>query len=109
MPDRNGLMNANTGALISDAEIDAVAKYVAGGMKGTSGADVFAGTCAACHGADGKGMESVAPSIAEFNPTLVANVLKHGKKGSIGAMPAFNNLTETQAKALGAYVTDLSK
>jgi cytochrome c oxidase cbb3-type subunit III len=109
MPDRNGLMNANTGALITDAEIDAVSKYVAGGMKGTAGADVFAGTCAACHGADGKGIDMVGPSLADYNPTLVANVLKHGKKGAIGAMPAFNNLTETQVKALGAYVTDLSK
>lgn len=109
MPDRNGLMNANTGALITDAEIDAVAKYVAGGMKGTEGADVFAGVCASCHGADGKGTDMVAPSIAEFNPTLVANVLKHGKKGAIGQMPAFNNLTPAQVKALGAYVTGLSK
>ena len=109
MPDRNGLMNANTGALVTDAEIDAVAKYVAGGMKSTEGADVFAGTCAACHGPDGKGIDMVGPSIAEFNPTLVANVLKHGKKGAIGAMPAFNNLTEAQVKALGAYVTGLSK
>ncbi|MDD5052254.1 MAG: c-type cytochrome [Sulfuricurvum sp.] len=109
MPDRNGLMNANTGALITDAEIDAVTKYVAGGLKGTEGADVFAGVCAACHGPDGKGMDMVAPSIAEFNPTLIANVLKHGKKGAIGQMPAFNNLTEVQVKALGAYVTSLSK
>ncbi len=109
MPDRNGLMNANTGALITDAEIDAVSKYVAGGLKGTEGADVFAGTCAACHGADGKGIDMVGPSLADYNPTLVANVLKHGKKGAIGAMPAFNNLTEVQVKALGAYVTDLSK
>lgn len=109
MPDRNGLMNANTGALITDAEIDKVAKYVAGGMKGTEGADVFAGTCASCHSADGKGTDMVAPSIAEFNPTLVANVLKHGKKGAIGQMPAFNNLTPAQVKALGAYITSLSK
>ncbi|HZF71379.1 c-type cytochrome [Sulfuricurvum sp.] len=109
MPDRNGLMNANTGALITDAEIDSVTKYVAGGMKGTAGADVFAGVCAACHGPDGKGMDMVAPNIAEFNPTLIANVLKHGKKGVIGQMPAFNNLTEVQVKALGAYVTGLSK
>jgi cytochrome c oxidase cbb3-type subunit III len=109
MPDRNGLMNVNTNALITDAEIDAVAEYVAGGLKGTKGADVFAGVCAACHGPDGKGMEMVAPSIAVFNPTLVTNILKHGKKGAIGTMPAFNNLTEVQAKALGAYVTDISK
>jgi cytochrome c oxidase cbb3-type subunit 3 len=109
MPDRNGLMNANTGALITDAEIAKVAAYVAGGMKGTEGADVFAGTCAACHAPDGKGTDMVAPSIAEFNPTLIANVLKHGKKGAIGQMPAFNNLTPAQVKALGAYVTSLSK
>lgn len=109
MPDRNGLMNANTGALITDAEIDKVAKYVAGGMKGTEGADVFAGTCASCHAADGKGTDMVAPNIAEYNPTLVANVMKHGKKGAIGQMPAFNNLTPAQVKALGAYITSLSK
>lgn len=108
MPDRNGLFNNNTGALITDSEIDAVSKFVANGMKG-EGADVFAGTCAACHGDDGKGLDMVGPSIAQFNPTLVANVLAHGKKGSIGTMPAFNNLTDIQVKAIGAYVTDISK
>ncbi|MFZ3054338.1 MAG: c-type cytochrome [Sulfuricurvum sp.] len=109
MPDRNGLMNANTNALVTDAEIDAVAKYVAGGLKGTEGADVFAGTCAACHGPDGKGMEMVAPNIAEMSPSMVDMVLRHGKKGAIGAMPAFTNLTEVQYKALDAYVASLSK
>lgn len=108
MPDRNGLFNMNTGALITDAEIATVAKYVANGMKG-AGEDVFQGTCAACHGSDGKGMEFVAPSIANFNPELVATVLKHGKKGAIGAMPAFDLLNEQQIKAVGAYVTSLSK
>lgn len=106
MPDRNGLFNMNTGALITDAEIEAVSKYVASGMKG-AGADVFAGTCAACHGGDGKGMEFVAPNIAEFTPELVATVSKHGKKGAIGTMPAFNNFTEPQVQALGAYISSL--
>jgi len=109
MPDRNGLMNTNTNALITDAEIDAVSKYVAGGLKATEGADVFAGTCAACHGADGKGMEMVAPNIAEMSPSMVDMVLKHGKKGALGTMPAFNNLTEVQHKAAAAYVASLSK
>lgn len=109
MPDRNGLINTKTGMPISDAEIDAVAKYVSSGMKGTTGADVFAGVCASCHGVDGKGMDMVAPNIAEMTPTLVANVLANGKKGGIGKMPAFTNLTEAQVKALGAYVSDLSK
>ena len=109
MPDRNGLLNANTGALITDAEIDAVASYVANGMKG-AGADVFAGTCAMCHGPDGKGMDYVAPNIASFTPALVTNVLNHGKKAAIGQMPSFaDKLNAKQKEAVGAYITSLSK
>ncbi|MBU0719788.1 c-type cytochrome [bacterium] len=108
MPDRNGLFNNNTGALITDAEIDAVSAYVANGMSG-AGADVFAGTCAACHGEDGKGMEYVAPSVATFTPELVTNILNHGKKGVIGEMPKFDRLNAKQKEAVGAYITSLSK
>jgi cytochrome c oxidase cbb3-type subunit 3 len=108
MPDRNGLFNANTGALISDAEIDTVSKYVANGMKG-AGADVFAGVCAACHGEDGKGMDMVAPNIVNYTPALVVNVLNHGKKAAIGQMPAFDRLNAKQKEAVGAYITSLSK
>ena len=111
MPDRNGLFNANTGAMISDTEIDLVSAYVADGMKAKNGAaaDIFAGTCAACHGIDGKGMEYVAPSIATYTPALVVNVLNNGLKGAIGAMPAFTNLNAKQKEAVGAYITSLSK
>ncbi len=108
MPDRNGLFNANTGALITDAEIDTVAAYVANGFKG-AGDDIFQGTCAGCHGPDGRGMPSVAPNIREFTPELVANVLTHGKKGAIGKMPAIDRLNAKQKEAVGAYVTSLSK
>ena len=108
MPDRNGLFNANTNALLTDAEIQTVAEFVANGMKGP-GNDIFQGTCAACHGPDGKGQPFVAPDIATFTPELIVNVLNHGKKGAIGVMPAFKNLTEIQKEALGAYVTSLSK
>jgi len=110
MPDRNGLMNANNNyAPITDDEIDAVAKYVAGGLKGKGkGADVFAGTCTMCHGVDGKGIAYTAPNIAEFTPTLVTNVLSHGKKGAIGTMPSFDRLNAKQKEAVGAYITSLS-
>ncbi|MFA6138805.1 MAG: c-type cytochrome [Sulfurimonas sp.] len=108
MPDRNGLFNANTSALITDAEIDTVAAYVANGMTG-AGAEVFAGVCSSCHGADGKGMDSVAPNIASFSPALVGNVLAHGKKGAIGEMPKFDRLNAKQKEAVGAYITNLSK
>ena len=110
MPDRNGLFNAETGALITDAEIDAVAEYVANGMKGNeAGAKVFANVCASCHGPDGKGMEYVAPNVAEFTPALVTNVLNHGKKGAIGKMPAFDRLNAKQKEAVAAYIISLSK
>jgi cytochrome c oxidase cbb3-type subunit 3 len=109
MPDRNGLMNANKNyAPITDAEIDAVASYVANGMSG-AGADVFAGVCSSCHGADGKGIDGVAPDIAEFTPELVVDVLSHGKKGAIGTMPRFDRLNKKQKEAVGAYITSLSK
>lgn len=108
MPDRNGLINANTGALITDAEIATVSKYVANKMSG-EGAEIFAGACAACHGEDGKGLDSVAPSIANYTPTLVGNVLTHGKKGVMGIMPKFDRLNDKQKEAVGAYITSLSK
>ena len=108
MPDRNGLFNGNTGALITDAEIDAVASYVANGMSG-AGADVFAGTCAACHGADGKGMEFVAPNIASYDTSLVMNVIVNGKKGAIGTMPKMTVLNTKQKEAVAAYVQSISK
>ncbi|MBL0708437.1 MAG: c-type cytochrome [Sulfurimonas sp.] len=108
MPDRNGLFNATSGALITDAEIELVSSYVADGMSG-KGAEIYAGTCAACHGGDGKGMDYVAPNIVAFTPTLVSNILKHGKKGAIGQMPAFDRLNAKQKEAVGAYITSLSK
>lgn len=108
MPDRNGLFNVSTGALITDAEIETVSKFVANKMSG-NGAEIFAGACASCHGEDGKGLESVAPSIAVYTPVLVSNVLTHGKKGVIGVMPKFDRLNDKQKEAVGAYITSLSK
>ena len=110
MPDRNGLFNANTGALITDAEIDAVADYVSKGMKGNdAGAKVFAGVCAACHGPDGKGMPGVAPNIAEWTQPLIVNVLNNGKAGAIGKMPVMDRLNPKQKEAVAAYVMSLSE
>jgi len=108
MPDRNGLFNANTNAMITDAEIEKVSNYVANGMKG-DGADVFAGTCAACHGADGKGTEYVAPNIAGWDDKLVVNVLENGKVGAIGTMPSIDRLNKKQQEAIAAYVMSLKE
>ncbi|MFT7860487.1 MAG: c-type cytochrome [Sulfurimonas sp.] len=104
MPDRNGLFNMNTGMPITDAEIEQVSNYVANGMTG-EGAEVFAAVCSSCHGADGKGMEYVAPSVADFQPQLVVNVLNYGKKGVIGKMPSFTRLNPKQIEAAAAYIS----
>ena len=83
-----------------------IAKYVAGGMKGEQPASFAA--CASCHGPDGKGMNGMAANIAEYDDTLITNVVKNGKKGAIGRMPAFHDrMTPIQTKALSAYIQTL--
>ena len=109
MPDRNGLFNANTGAPITDAEIDAVASYVSNGFTG-EGADVFAGACSSCHG-DGSGIAAVGPNLKAYNVEFVSALLHNGsKKGEIGKMPAFKGrLTDTQVKAVATYVEKITQ
>ena len=94
--------------LTEDADINAVAEYVASGFKGEQPA-AYA-VCSTCHGADGNGIEYVAPNIRAYDDALVMAVLKDGKKGAIGAMPSFDGrLNETQEKALAAYLRSLGE
>jgi cytochrome c oxidase cbb3-type subunit 3 len=111
MPDRNGLINMETGALITDQEIDEVSEYVANGLqdKNSAGAKVFANVCASCHGLDGKGIDQVAPNIATWDEKLIVNVLDHGKKGAIGTMPVMDRLNAKQKEAVAVYVMSLNK
>eukprot|EP01029_Cantina_marsupialis_P023686 TRINITY_DN5967_c0_g1_i1.p2 TRINITY_DN5967_c0_g1~~TRINITY_DN5967_c0_g1_i1.p2 ORF type:complete len:297 (-),score=86.22 TRINITY_DN5967_c0_g1_i1:1739-2629(-) len=94
--------------LTEQADIDAVASYVAGGFQGEQPAS-FA-VCAGCHGADGKGMAYVGPNIREYDDALVTSVLTNGKKGHIGSMPSFKGrLNPTQEKALAAYIRSIGE
>ena len=95
-------------------EKQAVAEYVANGFTGNNkGKEVFDANCQACHGADGKGIPMVAPNIRNFTPDLVKSILQSGKKGAIGTMPSFKiedmRMTETQRKAVGLYISNLSE
>jgi cytochrome c oxidase cbb3-type subunit 3 len=99
-------MGAMPPMMATGADAEAIATFVAGGMKGTVPASFAA--CTACHGADGKGNGGTAPNIAEFDDTIITHVLENGKKGSIGAMPSFKNrLTPVQQKALATYIQSL--
>ncbi|RXJ94318.1 cytochrome C oxidase subunit III [Malaciobacter molluscorum] len=94
--------------LTEEADIDAVATYVSGGFKGEQPAAY--GVCAGCHGADGKGIAYVAPSIIDYSDDLVQTVLSNGKKGHIGKMPSFKGrLNATQEKALATYIRSLGE
>jgi len=69
-------------------------------------------TCGACHGMDGKGMGGSAPALIDYGKAkFVAEVLNHGKKGTIGVMPKFNDgrLTDVQKIAVGTYINSLSE
>jgi cytochrome c oxidase cbb3-type subunit 3 len=90
------------------ADAEAVAAYVAGGLKGN--APAAWGVCAGCHGADGKGIAHVGPDIKTYSNDLVAAVLKDGKKSTIGAMPSFTGmLTDTQVKAVATYLRSIGE
>jgi cytochrome c oxidase cbb3-type subunit 3 len=88
-----------------------IATYVLNGLSGDTGAEAFANACAACHGADGKGMDGMAPNLANYGkPPFAVDVLNRGKKGFIGHMPSFKNrLNDKQKEAVATYVSDLGK
>jgi len=99
-----GMMPAG---MASGADAEAIATYVAGGMKGEQPASFAA--CSSCHGVDGKGNDGMAPNLAAYDNALVSHVLQNGKKGVIGKMPSFKTLiTPVQEKALTVYIQSLS-
>ena len=95
-------MGAMPAGMATGADAQAIATYVAGGMKGSKPAS-FA-TCAGCHGEDGKGQYGTAPSLVTYDADLLRNVLKHGKKGMIGTMPKFPYATEEDVAAIAKYL-----
>jgi cytochrome c oxidase cbb3-type subunit 3 len=101
-------MGAMPAGMAQGKDAEEIAKYVAGGLKGD--APAAWGTCAGCHGQDGKGMNGQAPNLVEYDNHLIDQVLKHGKTGIIGRMPSFvNRFTPVQEKAIAEYIKTLSR
>lgn len=76
----------------------------------TRGKQIFASTCATCHGLDGRGAER-APNIAE-NPRVqrlsdsqIARIIENGVHGT--GMPAFHTLEIADVKAVVMYLRTL--
>ena len=101
-------MGAMPPMMAQGADAEAIATYIAGGMKGEQPAAYAA--CGSCHGADGKGMNGMSANLAEYDVTLIHNTLQNGKKGSLGTMPSFKTMiTPVQEKALTVYIQSLAK
>jgi mono/diheme cytochrome c family protein len=73
------------------------------------GAQVFAQTCAGCHGATGQGISGTAPSLLiSQNARDAAFVRRQVQRGSQnGQMPAFPNITGKQLEDVVKYVNSL--
>lgn len=100
-------MGAMPAGMASGAEAEAIASYIAGGLKGDAPASY--GACTSCHGVDSKGNDGMSPNLVSYDALVMNHVLQKGKKGVLGKMPAFKTLiTPVQEKALTAYIQSLS-
>ena len=95
-------MGAMPAGMATGADAEEIAAYVAGGMKGEQPASFAA--CSSCHGMDGKGMNGMSPNLVEYDAPLIGHVLHNGKKGLIGQMPAYPDMTEEEISTIAEYL-----
>ena len=74
------------------------------------GKQAFSGTCAGCHGLDGKGGERAPniadrPSVQRLSDAQLFQIIQNGVPGT--GMPAFHTLESSRIKTLVAYVRTL--
>ena len=91
--------------LATGTDAEEIAAYVAGGMKDTQ--PVSFAACSSCHGEDGKGQYGTAPSLVDYDVQLLSNVLKNGKKGMMGTMPAFPYVSEEEISAIAEHLQSI--
>jgi mono/diheme cytochrome c family protein len=88
---------------LTDADIGTIQALLLGlcPATGVTGADLFAGNCASCHGGDATGTQS-APSVR--CATRVADAVRTGR-GT--AMPSLSALSDTEVGLLQGYLGEL--
>jgi mono/diheme cytochrome c family protein/glucose/arabinose dehydrogenase len=75
-----------------------------------TGRGIYESLCVACHQADGRGLDKVAPSLigselAVAPPDVPVRILLNGKEGTVGLMPPLGSvLSDDQIAAVLTYV-----
>ena len=102
-------MGAMPGGMASGDDAQAIAEWLYNNGQGEAPAAFAA--CASCHGEDGHGLGGQAPNITGYDDNLIRHVLEHGKTGTMGHMPAYNDgrLNEVQKQAVSVYIRSLAK
>jgi len=96
-------MGAMPAGMAQGEQAEAIAAYVACGMRGVHPASFSA--CSSCHGVDGLGNNGMCPNLVSYDAALMNHTLQNGNKGMIGKIPSFKTLiTQVQEKALTVYV-----
>jgi len=76
-----------------------------GGGNAAAGEQVFADTCASCHGAQGEG--GVGPNLQESSVATDLQAVEEQVRNGGGAMPAFGDeLSDQQISDVAAFVTE---
>ena len=99
------------------AVADAAPLTAAQQQRFETGKTVFSAICAACHQANGRGLDGLAPPLVDSewvlgSPERLIRVVLHGLRGQIsvlgrvhmGDMPAFGALDDTQISSVLTYV-----
>lgn len=108
MPSREELFDGN-GNTMTDAQVDAISHWLATGQshEDKEAMGVYMNFCVSCHGEDGSGYEGTVAADIRSLETFFPYIIKHGKKGKLGTMPAFETLlTDTQVKAVSVYIIE---
>ncbi|WP_457597490.1 c-type cytochrome [Hydrogenimonas sp.] len=90
---------------------EAIASYVARGFPPGDPAEALyeKAHCARCHSPKGEGIRYRAPNIRRFDRETIAIVLRNGKFGILGRMPAYRALVPYQVEMLADYILSIQR
>jgi cytochrome c oxidase cbb3-type subunit 3 len=113
MPPLAGALGGEANVVATAVHVQSLSGLPVDAALAATGKQAFAGICAACHGADGKGNQALGSADLTDDYWLYGNRIEDIRaaieKGHNGQMPAHRQiLGDTRARLVGAYVWSLS-